>query len=72
MEKKLCKIWEKIYYLKHIWTKKYEFREKCEFKVKPIEELEVETHDNYKMEHEDQDCTHQDNQNSIDKDYKFE
>jgi hypothetical protein len=72
MEKKLCKIWEKNIILSISEQKKYEFREKCEFKVKPIEELEVETHDNYKMEHEDQDCTHQDNQNSIDKDYKFE
>jgi hypothetical protein len=40
--------------------------------VKPIEELGVETHNNYKFEHEDQDCIHQDNQDSIDKNYTFE
>jgi hypothetical protein len=40
--------------------------------VKSIEELGVETHVNYKLEHEDQDSTHQDNQDSINNDYTFE
>jgi hypothetical protein len=38
----------------------------------PIEELRVETRANYKLEHEDQDYIHQDNQDSISNDYIFE
>jgi hypothetical protein len=39
---------------------------------KLIEELGVETHANYKLEHGDQDSTHQDNQDSIDKDFTLD
>jgi hypothetical protein len=40
--------------------------------VKPIKEFGVKTHANCKLEHEDQDSTHQDNQDSINNDYTFE
>jgi hypothetical protein len=39
---------------------------------KLMEELEVETHANYKLEHENQDFIHQDNQDPISNDYTFE
>jgi hypothetical protein len=39
---------------------------------KPIEKLGVETHANCKLEHEDQDSIHQDNQDPISNDYTFE
>jgi hypothetical protein len=38
----------------------------------PIEEFGVETHANCKLEHEDQDSIHQDNQDPISNDYTFE
>jgi hypothetical protein len=41
-------------------------------KDKPIEELGVETHVNCKLEHEDEDSIHQDNQDPISNDYTFE
>jgi hypothetical protein len=37
--------------------------------IKLIEKLEVEIHDDYKFEHEYQDYTKKDNQNSIEKDF---
>jgi hypothetical protein len=37
-----------------------------------IEQLGVVTHDNCKLEHEDQDSIHQENQDSISNDYTFE
>jgi hypothetical protein len=40
--------------------------------VKSIEKFEVEAHDDCKFEQEDQDSTHQDNQDSIDKDFTLE
>jgi hypothetical protein len=39
---------------------------------KPIEELGVETHANCKLQHENQDSIHQDNQDPISNDYTFE
>jgi hypothetical protein len=47
-------------------------RKKYEFRSQTIEKLEVEAYDNCKLEHKDQDRAHQDNQDSIDKDYTFE
>jgi hypothetical protein len=49
-----------------------DLKKNMNLEVKSIEELEVEAHANYKFEHEDQDCTHQDNQDSIDNNYTFE
>jgi hypothetical protein len=46
-----------------------DLKKNVNLEIKPIEELGVEVHDN---EHEDQDYTHQDNQDSIDKVYTFE
>jgi hypothetical protein len=49
-----------------------DFKKNVNLEDKSIEELGVETHANYKLEHEDQDSTHQDNQDSIDKDFTFD
>jgi hypothetical protein len=49
-----------------------DLKKNMNLEVKPIEKLGVEAHDNCKFEREDQDCTHQDNQDSIDKNYTFE
>jgi hypothetical protein len=50
----------------------YDPKKNMNLEDKPIEELGVETHVNCKLEHEDQDSFHQDNQNPISNDYTCE
>jgi hypothetical protein len=50
----------------------YDPKKNVNLEVKLIEEFGVETHSNCKLEHEDQDFIHQDNQDLISNDYTFE